>query len=105
MVTKTLSISNKNQVSELQKLLEDKQFSVIPKVGDVVKGYVVSFSKSEVHLDIGGYRAGVIRGRELYNESAEYGNLKMGDEVEATVLEIENEMGELELSFRFAGQQ
>ncbi|OGL85939.1 hypothetical protein A3I40_00740 [Candidatus Uhrbacteria bacterium RIFCSPLOWO2_02_FULL_48_12] len=95
----------KSLAPDLQRLLEDKQFLAIPKVGDVVKGRVLSASKTEVHLDIGGYAAGVVRGRELYNESPEYGNLKVGDEVEATVLEMENELGELELSFRFAGQR
>jgi small subunit ribosomal protein S1 len=105
MKTNLLNIPNKTQLSEFAKLLEEKQFTAIPKPGDVVKGHVISVTKAEVHLDIGGYRAGVIRARELYNESTEYGNLKIGDEVEATVLEIENEMGELELSFRFAGQQ
>lgn len=90
---------------DLQRLLEDKQFLAIPRVGDVVRGRVLSVSKTEVHIDVGGYATGVVRGRELYNESSEYGNLKVGDEVEATVLELENELGELELSFRFAGQR
>ncbi len=92
-------------VSELQRLLEDRQYLAIPKVGDVVRGRVVSATKAEVHLDVNGFRSGVIRGRELYNESTEYGGLKVGDEVEATVLEVENEMGQMELSFRFAGQK
>lgn len=91
--------------SEFQRLLEDRRYLTVPKVGDVVKGRVVSVSKAEVHLDINGYRSGLIRGRELYNESDEYGSLNVGDEVEATVLELENEMGKLELSFRFAGQK
>lgn len=101
----TAQISTKNSSSELQKLLEDKQFLAVPKVGDVIRGRVVNATKAEVHLDIQGYRSGVIRGRELFNESDEYGNLALGDEVEATVLDVENEMGELELSFRFAGQK
>lgn len=95
----------KSVAPELQRLLEDKQFLTLPKVGDIVRGRVLSVSKTEVHLDIGGYASGVVRGRELYNESAEYGNLKIGDETEATVIDLENELGELELSFRFAGQR
>ncbi|OGL59261.1 hypothetical protein A3H10_00885 [Candidatus Uhrbacteria bacterium RIFCSPLOWO2_12_FULL_46_10] len=95
----------KSAASDFQRLLEDKQFLTLPKVGDIVKGRALSVSKTEVHLDIGGYASGVVRGRELYNESAEYGDLKIGDETEATVIELENELGELELSFRFAGQR
>jgi len=89
---------------EFQKLL-DKENSKIPQTSDIVKGTVLSASKAEVKLDIGGITTGVVRGRELYFEAEEYANLKPGDEVEATVIDEENENGELELSFRSAGQQ
>jgi ribosomal protein S1 len=91
--------------SEFSKLISDPQYIKLPKIGDVVKGKVISVSKSEVHLDINGIKTGVVRSRELYNESDEYGHLKIGDIVEATVIELENEIGEMELSFRYAGQQ
>lgn len=77
----------------------------IPQVGDIVIGAVLSSSKAEVRLDIGGITIGVVRGRELYHEADEYANLKPGDEIEATVVEEENENGELELSFRRAGEE
>ena len=41
----------------------------------------------------------------MYEEDDEYANLKPSDEVEATIIDEENENGELELSFRFAGQE
>jgi ribosomal protein S1 len=91
--------------SNFAKLISDSQYFKLPGVGDVIKGRVINASKSEVRLDIDGIKTGVIRGHELYNESEEYGHLKPGDAVEATVLELENENGEMELSFRFAGQQ
>jgi len=86
------------------KLLESDLIKV-PQVGDTVKGIVLAASKAEVRLDIDGIIIGVIRGRELFEEGEEYANLKVGDEVEATVVEPENENGEMELSFRFAGQE
>jgi len=89
----------------MEKLLADQQFLKIPKPGDVVKAKVLTKSKNEVHLDIDGFRTGVVRGRELCNESTDYSELKPGDETEATVLELENEKGEVELSFRFAGHK
>src|SRR3989338_11286446 len=82
---------------------DDKLF--IPKVGDIVKGTVISSGKSEIKLDVDGIMVGIVRGRELYRESPEYANLKSGDEVEATVVDLENENGELELSFSYAGHQ
>lgn len=89
---------------DFQKLL-DSENAKIPQAGDIVEGVVLSASKSEVKLDIDGMVTGVVRGRELYFEAEEYANLKPGDKVEATVVEEENENGDLELSFRSAGQQ
>jgi small subunit ribosomal protein S1 len=86
------------------KLLESDSLK-IPQAGDTVKGIVVSASKAEVKLDIDGILVGVVRGPELYEEAEEYAGLKPGDEVEATVIEEENENGDLELSFRHAGQE
>ncbi len=93
------------QSSAMQALLAEHDVSSMPKVGDVVHGKVLSVSKNEVHLDIDGMTTGVIRGRELFDESGEYSNLRIGDEVQATVLEIENERDEMELSFRQAGHR
>jgi small subunit ribosomal protein S1 len=91
--------------SEFSKLLEDDKYTKFPKIGDVIKGIIINASRNEVRLDIDGVKSGVVRGRELYNESDEYGSLKNGDTVEATLIELENENGEMELSFRYAGQQ
>ncbi len=96
--------STTKQVSDFEKLL-DKNSLAIPQVGETVKGEVISSSNNEVRLDIDGVLIGVVRGPELYEEAEEYANLKPGDVVEATVIDQENEKGELELSFRFAGQQ
>lgn len=94
------------EAKEFQKLLEnDNTFKTLPKVGDIIKGSVISANKKEVLLDFNGIMTGIIRGKELYNESTEFANLKETDEAEATVLDLENEQGLLELSFRFAGHQ
>ncbi len=90
--------------NEFEKIL-DKDNLHIPQVGDIVKGTVLSASKAEVKLDIEGIMTGVVRGREMYLEAKEYAGLKPGDEIEATVIEGENENGELELSFKHAGQE
>lgn len=90
---------------ELQKLLEQEQFLAVPQLGDLISGTVISTKGREVRVDIHGLTTGVIRGRELFVESGEYGNLKDGDAVEATVIDLENENGEVELSFRYAGNK
>ena len=81
----------------------DKNF--LPKVGELIKAVVISAGRNEVLLDINGIITGIVRGKELEDESGEYSSLKEGDEVEATVLESENERGLIELSFRYAGHQ
>jgi len=86
-------------------LLDSQDAPELPKIGDTVEGKVISVSSSEVHIDINGVASGVIRGRELYDESGEYSDLQIGDTAKATVLELENENGELELSFSRAGHK
>ncbi len=87
------------------KSLLEEYFANIPKVGDTVKGKVISIDRGEVRIDINGVIIGVVRGIELFSESKEFSNIKVGDEVEATVIESENENGEMELSFRVAGHK
>jgi len=93
------------QKTKLKKLLSAKYTKLLPKVGEIVEGKVINISPNAVHLDIKGIATGVVRGYELFDESGEYSNLKVGDKVSATVLELENENGEIELSFRCAGHE
>ncbi|MFA5946432.1 MAG: S1 RNA-binding domain-containing protein [Patescibacteria group bacterium] len=89
----------------LNKLLEDSKYFSMPVKGDLVKGKVLSTKSRKIKIDVNGLMVGVVRGRELYAEADIYKNLKAGDEVEATVVDLENEDGEMELSFRHAGQK
>ncbi|MDO8583578.1 MAG: S1 RNA-binding domain-containing protein [bacterium] len=72
-----------------------------PNVGEVIKGVVLSVGRNEVRIDIGGLAIGLIRGPELEKGA----DLRLGDEVEATVIELDNEFGELELSLKGAGRK
>lgn len=78
----------------------EKTFAV--SVGDTIKGKVFLISKSQVLIDIENVGIGVVRGKEMYNE--EYlSRLKLDEEIEAVVIDLDNEMGMLELSFRAIG--
>ncbi|MBI4239567.1 S1 RNA-binding domain-containing protein [Candidatus Uhrbacteria bacterium] len=103
MNTNDTDIKTKN-TNSFRELL-DTHSAQLPKVGDVVTGSVLSVSKNEVQVDLGGIATGIARGYELIDESGEYSHLKIGDEVTATVLDLENEHGLLELSFRSAGHK
>ncbi|MFA4830725.1 MAG: S1 RNA-binding domain-containing protein [Patescibacteria group bacterium] len=95
---------NEKVKGQFAELLKDYSVN-IPNVGDIVKGTVISIDRGIVRIDISGIATGVVRGKELFAESQEYTNIAAGDEVEATVLEQENETGEMEMSFRSAGNQ
>ncbi|HLC89374.1 MAG TPA: S1 RNA-binding domain-containing protein [Patescibacteria group bacterium] len=96
---------NINEAGGFKKLLAETDLVKIPKVGDILLGKVIDVSRGEIRIDIEGLTTGVIRGRELLEAGEDYADLKIGDSVEATVIDLENENGEMELSFRFAGQQ
>lgn len=96
------------KTSELKKeKKQDQDFFIsqikkesLPKKGGVVKGKVVEITKNTVRLDLGRWGFGVVRGEELWESIDAYVDLKVGDVVEVTILELENEEGEMELSFR-----
>lgn len=96
-----IAADNQNDFGQLLK----EYFAKLPKAGELVKGTVISIDKGAVRVDINGLMTGIVRGRELFSGSDEYTNLSIGDMVEATVIEQENETGEMELSFLSAGYQ
>lgn len=88
----------------MDELLENEAFTNVPNIADTIEGTVVSASRREVRIDIDGLTVGIVRGRELFSESDQYNNLEPGQRVEATVIDLENENGEMELSFKYAGE-
>ena len=86
--------------SALGELLESQPIAY-PQVGETVKGTVVAVGRNEVRIDVGGLAVGLIRGPEMDKHM----DLRVGDEVEASVIELDNEFGELELSLKGAGRK
>ncbi|KKW45170.1 MAG: RNA binding S1 domain protein [Parcubacteria group bacterium GW2011_GWA2_56_7] len=96
---------NTQAMSQMEELLQSPAALLVPALGEAIEGTVLSADRREVRIDIRGVMTGVVRGRELFAESDEFRTLKTGDTVEATVIDMENENGELELSFRYAGNR
>lgn len=105
IMARATQIKQEEAGSLLEQLLSSTQSVALPKVGDTVTAKVLSVSKNEIHLDIGGIASGVVRGREAEDPSGAYENIKIGDDVQAIVVDLENELGEIELSFRQASHQ
>ncbi len=98
-------LTDTDQLDAMIKLAEAEETSSVPKAGDLVRATVIGVSRNLVRLDVDGLTSAVVRGPDLQDESGEYSSISIGDEVEATVLELENENGEMELSFLHAGHQ
>ncbi|MEK7164421.1 MAG: S1 RNA-binding domain-containing protein [Patescibacteria group bacterium] len=91
--------------SAMAEMLAKNENLTMPRLGDLISGTVLSISKNGIIVDISGRLTGLARGKELDDESGQYSKLSLGDQVEATILELENEQGMLELSFRQAGHR
>ena len=87
----------------MEELLKTDDLFSRSRSGDLVEE-VISVSKSEVVLDIDGLTTGVIRGGELLISPA-VTRISKWRIAHATVLELENEKGQMELSFRIASHQ
>ena len=96
-------MKSQTNASEFSKLLDEKTGGAFsfPQLGNVVHGTVIAMGRNELRIDIGGMAIGLVRGPELDPNA----KLTLGDEVEATVVNLENEFGELELSLKGAGQK
>ncbi|MBI2607322.1 MAG: S1 RNA-binding domain-containing protein [Candidatus Doudnabacteria bacterium] len=106
MSNETTAILSHNQAVTMQELLAQEGTDIkVIKTGDVLEGRVFSVGKNEVYIDVPGIGLGVVRGRELYDDAVSLASLKAGDQVFASVLEAENKDGNIELSFRQAGQE
>ena len=89
--------------SAMELLLEENQM-VYPKVGDVIEGKVVGIDANAIYLNINPFGTGVVIGREM-KDGMGSGKIKIGDTVSATVTEVENEDGYIELSIREASYE
>ncbi|MFA5184964.1 MAG: S1 RNA-binding domain-containing protein [Patescibacteria group bacterium] len=101
---KASAIDETGKSAEVGQLLLDETnapFTRYPAVGEVIKGKVIAVGRNEVRVDIAGLAIGLVRGPELDPNA----HLAVGDEVEATVMELDNEFGELELSLKGADKK
>lgn len=75
-----------------------------PEVGDTIEGKVIEVSSNEIYLDLTPFGTGVVLGKEI-KDGMGAGKIKVGDVVTATITDIENEDGFIELSIREASYE
>lgn len=91
-------VSEPKTMADLLKL-EDYQLN-IPQRGDLVKGKLISASKREILLDIGGKSFGIVHPKEIKYVADFIKELGSGDEIVARVVNPEDESGKVVLSLR-----
>lgn len=89
---------------EMKQLLDQEMFPV-PVVGDTLEGTVIEKTSNSLLLDMGPLGTGIVYGNELKDGMGITNKLKPGDRIKATLMEVENEDGYMELSIRQASYE
>jgi small subunit ribosomal protein S1 len=100
--TKDLA-EEKSAGSSMEDLLTSDEI-VFPEVGDVVEGKIIEITSSAVYLDITPFGTGIVLGREM-KDGMSSGKLVVDEKVTATITDLENEDGFIELSIREASHE
>jgi len=94
-----------NSTAMEQLVKEHDDLLNVPNVGEIVTGHILDKGHNVMYLDLGSRGVGVIYGRELYDDLDTYKNAKIGDPVQATIQDVENDEGYVELSLRSATRE
>jgi small subunit ribosomal protein S1 len=89
--------------SKMEELLGNHPLD-IPEVGDVVNGIVLSATSNQALIDLGPLGTGIVLGKEMRDGMTGL-KLKPGSEITATLIDLENEDGYIELSVREASHE
>jgi len=95
--------SNSIQMEEL--LSQHEDLVRLPAVGDIVTGHILEKGRNAMFIDLDTLGVGVIYGRELFDDLDTFKSAKIGDPIQATVAELDNEEGYTELSLRTASRE
>jgi len=96
----TSSVKKPISVSEMDILLGDKDSPKFPSAGDVIKGNVIEVGSNIIYVDLGPIGTGAIYGYGKFDGLAMIKELKQGDPISATVTDIENDDGYVEMSLK-----
>lgn len=100
---KPVVVEKQEEGSAMAALLEKNPVQ-IPQLGDVLEGKVIEITSNSLILDLGGLGTGIVLGKEI-KDGLTVGKLKKGDSVSATLIDLENEDGYIELSVREASYE
>jgi len=90
-------------LSVMEKLLATSNVK-FPEISDVIEGTIIEIGTNAIYLDIEPFGTGIVLGREM-KDGMGSGKLKIGNVVTATITDLENEDGYIELSIREASYE
>lgn len=90
--------SDKN--SEMEDLLNTKDAPAFPKIGENITGDVIEMGSNIIYVDLGPVGTGAIYGYGKFSGLSIFKNLKSGNPISATVVDLENEDGYIEMSLK-----
>lgn len=94
-----------SKVLSMEDIVNDEATVAFPAVGDVLKGIVIDVSPSAIYLDLGPIGTGLVLGKETKDGLAMNTKMVIGDEATATLIDLENDEGYIELSIREASYE
>lgn len=90
----------------MQQLIDThKELVAVPSVGEIVTGRILEKAGNSIYVDLGILGVGVVYGRELFDDADTFRTAKIGDPVQATIQDLDNEEGYVELSLRAASRE
>ena len=92
----TTSIKN----IEMESLLNDKDAPKLPNSGDVINGKIIEVGSNIIYVDLGPIGTGAIYGYGKFAGLSIFKEMKPGSPISATVVDIENEDGYVEMSMK-----
>ena len=101
---KTLETEETEDDSEMGRLLATHPIEV-PKRGDVLQGTVIEVGSNFALIDLGPLGTGTVLGKEMKDGMAGGVKIKKGEIVSATLTDLENDDGVIELSIREASYE
>jgi len=88
--------------SVMESLLKNYSFPIL-QAEDKIEGTVVAVDNNAVYVDLGNFGSGIIYGKEIKDGMGDKRRkLELGSKIVATVVDLENEDGYVELSIREA---
>lgn len=96
----TTSVKKTSQIVEMDELLNNEEAPKFPNVGDIIKGKVIETGSSIIYVDLGPVGTGAVYGYGKFDGLTVIKELKPGSPISATVTDIENDDGYVEMSLK-----